>query len=98
MAATQFLDLSGNQLTSLPAEVGQLAGLTMLSLSNNQLTSLPAKMGQLAGLKWLLLDEHGAFQAPPTRLRGNWLRPHLRPHSAEAKALRAGGATRLTRS
>ena len=36
------LSLSGNQLTSLPAEIGQLTSLVELSLHDNQLTSLPA--------------------------------------------------------
>ena len=51
------MHLGGNQLTSLPAEVRQLAGLTELDLIINQLTSLPAEVRQLAGLTEL--DLHG---------------------------------------
>ena len=45
------LDLGGNQLTSLPAEIGQLTSLTELDLSGNQLTSVPAEIGQLTSLR-----------------------------------------------
>ena len=46
-----MLDLSGNQLTSVPAEIGQLTSLRELYLSGNQLTSLPAEIGQLTSLR-----------------------------------------------
>ena len=36
-----------NQLTSVPAEIGQLAWLKVLYLDDNQLTSVPAEIGQL---------------------------------------------------
>ena len=36
------LDLSNNQLRSLPAEIGKLVNLQYLYLHNNQLSSLPA--------------------------------------------------------
>jgi len=35
------LDLSNNQLTTLPAEMSNLTNLTYLALSRNQLTSMP---------------------------------------------------------
>ena len=41
------MHLNGNQLTSLPAEIGQLASLQTLYLNNNQLTSLPAAIREL---------------------------------------------------
>jgi leucine-rich repeat protein SHOC2 len=41
------LNLYNNQLTSLPAEIGQLTSLTELWLSLNQLTSLPAAIREL---------------------------------------------------
>ncbi len=44
-----------NELTSLPAEIGQLKKLTWLSLWGNNLTSLPAEIGQLKNLTTLYL-------------------------------------------
>lgn len=52
----QSLDLSGNQLTSLPESLGQLVGLQSLYLSGNRLTSLPESLGQLASLQSLNLS------------------------------------------
>lgn len=52
---TGVLNLSGNQLTSLPAEIGDLTKLWQLDLSGNQLTSLPAEIGELTNLKELNL-------------------------------------------
>jgi Leucine-rich repeat (LRR) protein len=47
--------LSGNQLTSLPKEIGELLYLSTLNLSGNQLTSLPSEIGELQYLYWLNL-------------------------------------------
>ncbi|MCK4811313.1 MAG: leucine-rich repeat domain-containing protein, partial [Methanosarcinales archaeon] len=40
------LDLSGNQLTTLPLEIGELKSLTALDLSHNQLNALPPEIGE----------------------------------------------------
>jgi internalin A len=47
------LDLSNEQLDSLPAEIGQLINLRSLNLRNNQVSSLPAEIGQLVSLRSL---------------------------------------------
>ena len=51
MTSLEMLVLGGNQLTSVPAEIGQLTSLTELDLDYNQLTSVPAEIGQLTSLE-----------------------------------------------
>ncbi|MFN5836147.1 MAG: leucine-rich repeat domain-containing protein, partial [Pseudanabaena sp.] len=42
--------LGNNQLTSIPAEIGNLTNITELDLSYNQLTSLPPEIANLQNL------------------------------------------------
>ena len=58
------MDLSGNQLTSVPAEIGQLTTLGVLDLSGNQLTSVPAEIVQLTSLRELTLDRNQLTSMP----------------------------------
>jgi len=58
------LDLSGNQLTSLPESIGQLTDLTYLDLSGNQLTSLPESIGRLTNLTHLDLSGNQLTSLP----------------------------------
>ena len=60
----QYLDLTHNQLTALPVEIGQLTGLESLILSNNELTALPAEIGQLANLQSLDLSNNQLTALP----------------------------------
>lgn len=55
MVLFQTVDLTGNQLRSLPAEISSLSSVTSLVLDDNQLEQLPPEMKQLAGLKSLSL-------------------------------------------
>ena len=41
MSSLQRLSLEGNRLTSLPKEVGDLAGLRVLNVNSNLLTAIP---------------------------------------------------------
>ena len=70
------LDLSDNQLTSLPSAIcdgsangvggiGKLVNLKKLSVSNNRLTSLPSEMGQLINLKQFAFDHNPLEYIPP---------------------------------
>lgn len=54
----QTLDLSCNQLTSLPESFGQLQSLQTLYLHCNYLTSLPESIGQLQNLQKLYLQNN----------------------------------------
>ncbi|MGB5915648.1 MAG: leucine-rich repeat domain-containing protein, partial [Phormidesmis sp.] len=68
------LDLSGNELKELPAEIGQLTQLEKLTLGKfdeqtfqsvgNQLSSLPAEIGQLQNLSQLYLSHNQLSSLP----------------------------------
>ena len=64
------LDLSGEKLTTVPAEIGQLKNLTELRLSGNKLTSLPAEFGQLKNLTELSLGSNPIKEPPPEIVEG----------------------------
>ena len=52
------LDLVCNQLTSVPAEIGQLKSLERLDLRDNHLTSVPAAIRELEAAECeVLLDD-----------------------------------------
>src|SRR3989304_6089190 len=77
------LDISRNQLTSLPAEIGGLQALQRLNVYNNRLTSLPEEIGRLQALQRLnvynnrltsLPGEIGRLQAlQELNVASNWL-------------------------
>jgi internalin A len=58
------LDLRGNQLSDLPAEIGQLSNLSTLNLSMNQLSDLPAEITQLSNLTTLHLSGNQLSELP----------------------------------
>jgi adenylate cyclase len=58
------LKVSGNQLTSIPREIGELDMLSDLNVSRNKLTSLPDELGRLAQLRWLNVKENALTQLP----------------------------------
>jgi small GTP-binding protein len=59
------LDFSGQGLTALPPEIGQLTNLTGLYLNKNQLTALPPEIGQLINLTGLYLNTNQLTVLPP---------------------------------
>jgi leucine-rich repeat protein SHOC2 len=52
-ALEYHLHLSGNQLTSLPSDIGKMTKLTCIEASTNKLASLPASIGNLNNLTHL---------------------------------------------
>ena len=51
-AKLEYLDLSRNDLSEIPAELGLLVNLKSLSLSYNDLSYVPAELGSLASLEY----------------------------------------------
>ncbi|KAF4797647.1 Leucine-rich repeat-containing protein 40 [Turdus rufiventris] len=64
LPALTVLDVHDNQLTSLPAALGQLENLQKLDVSHNQLRSLPEELLQLPRLRSLLLQHNQLSQLP----------------------------------
>ena len=60
----RMLDLSNNQLTTLPESITKLPSLKRLFLSNNQLITLPESIGLLQGLEWLFLGNNQLTTLP----------------------------------
>ena len=58
------LNLSNNQLTTLPEAIAQLSNLSLLDLSNNQLTRLPEAIAQLSNLRLLDLRNNQLTTLP----------------------------------
>jgi len=59
------LDLSHNQLTSLPSEITKLANLVRLALSDNGLTDVPSEITKLSKLTSLDLSNNQLTSVPP---------------------------------
>ncbi len=71
----EILDLSNNQLTSLPEELKQLTKLKIIFASNNKFTDLPEVLGQCPNLEMIGFKSNKINHVPehslPPRLR--WL-------------------------
>ncbi|SNX87290.1 uncharacterized protein MEPE_06000 [Melanopsichium pennsylvanicum] len=58
------LQLSNNELQSLPEKIAEFRGLKRLELHNNRLTSLPSAVFQLSALTTLTLSKNGLMSFP----------------------------------
>ncbi len=63
------LSLGANQLTELPAEIGNLTSLRSLFLGDNQLTGLPPEIGDLAGLERLWVGNNRLTAIPKSMVK-----------------------------
>lgn len=59
-----YLDVSGMAFTTLPENLGSMAGLSTLVLSGNALTTLPESVGELGLLKKLMLKDNPLTELP----------------------------------
>ena len=71
----EILDISNNQLTSLPDELKQLTKLKIIFASNNQFTTLPAVLGLCPQLEMIGFKSNKINHVPQTSLppRLRWL-------------------------
>ena len=63
MVLFMSIDLSGNQLLTLPPEVGHLSSVSTFVLDDNQLEQLSSEMKQLANLKTLSLHNYSILSS-----------------------------------
>jgi len=59
------VDISGQQLTTLPESVTNQTDIISLNVSNNQLTTLPAAIGNLVNLSVLNVENNRLISLPP---------------------------------
>lgn len=64
LAWIKDLDLSEENLTSIPEELCELSQLEFLNLANNKITSIPSKIGNLTQLYYLNLCENQITSLP----------------------------------
>jgi internalin A len=67
-----LLGLGSNQLTALPATIGQLTALKYLYIDDNPLTTLPDTIGQLVNLRQLYLHGNPHLGIPDEVLGPRW--------------------------
>ncbi|OBQ31054.1 MAG: hypothetical protein AN483_02530 [Aphanizomenon flos-aquae MDT14a] len=61
----QSLDISDNQISSLPPEIVQLTNLQFLNISGNQISNLPREIGQITNLQSLYISGNQISNLPP---------------------------------
>jgi Leucine-rich repeat (LRR) protein len=58
------LDMSGNEITTIMADIANFSNLRQLDLSNNKMTNLPAEIGELKQLAVLNINENRISRLP----------------------------------
>lgn len=58
------IHLGGNNITKIPAELGQITGLEMLDVANNRINNIPDELASLTNL-YAFLISHNQFTAFP---------------------------------
>ncbi|XP_018414869.1 PREDICTED: E3 ubiquitin-protein ligase LRSAM1 isoform X2 [Nanorana parkeri] len=66
LATLKVLDLHDNQISSLPADIGQLTSLRVLNVERNALRALPDSIGDLVQLQTLNVKANKLKVLPPT--------------------------------
>ncbi|KAM3910860.1 E3 ubiquitin-protein ligase LRSAM1 isoform 1-T2 [Leptodactylus fuscus] len=66
LCTLKVLDLHDNQISSLPADIGQLRSLRVLNVERNVLRSLPDSIGDLVQLQTLNVNGNKLKLLPPT--------------------------------
>jgi len=84
------LDLSGQDISSLPAEISELTQLQHLDLGRNELITLPPEIGQLTNLTKMWLGWNQLTTLPAeierlSKLESLWVR--RKPLDATSRAL-----------
>src|SRR5690606_37922898 len=67
----RVLDLSYNQMTSLPSDISALVSLVQANLDGNLLTELPPDIGRLTHLQVLLVRNNKIASVCPEVLRAS---------------------------
>ncbi|MGB4812768.1 MAG: leucine-rich repeat-containing protein kinase family protein [Methylophilaceae bacterium] len=91
----QWLILTDNQLTHLPVEIGQCAGMQKLMLAGNQLSHLPPELAACKQLELLRISANQLMLLPNWLLsmpKLAWLAFAGNPFSAENEAYRVKNA------
>jgi len=65
----QVLNVSGNNMTGIPAEIGQLSNLRILNYSDNGITGLPNELGNLENLEVFNLSGNNPSQQDLNAIR-----------------------------
>ena len=58
------LNLTKQDITDLPPEIGTLTNLQYLNVSKNSISSIPPEIGKLKNLQWLILEDNNIASLP----------------------------------